>query len=183
MTKKECRKQNLHLRAQIENRKQADEKMQEILFSQPFFKNAKTVMTYLSYRSEPDTLEIVKHLLSKRVRVCAPVCNKNGQMDAYLFSSLSDLTISAMGILEPPTDSLVSPDEIDLILVPGCGFTENGHRLGYGGGYYDRYLPKTCATTCGLCYECLKTDFLADETDVPLDYIITEKRLYSFSVK
>lgn len=183
MTKKERRAENLKLRAQIENRTQLDEKMREILISQPFFKNAKTVMIYLSYRSEPDTFEIVKHLLSKGVRVCAPVCRENGQMDAFAFSSVSDLAPSAMGILEPPTDALVSPEKIDLIIVPGCGFTENGHRLGYGGGYYDRYLPNTRATTCGLLYECLKTDFTADETDVPLDYIITEERLYSFSRK
>ncbi|MBQ7792732.1 MAG: 5-formyltetrahydrofolate cyclo-ligase, partial [Clostridia bacterium] len=85
---------------------------------------------------------------------------------------------SEKGILEPPRQKPVLPEDIDFIIVPGCGFTETGYRLGYGGGFYDRYLPKTNAVTCGFFYEALRTEFIPEETDIPLDIILTEKNIY-----
>ena len=70
--------------------------------------------------------------------------------------------------------------EKGVIIVPGCAFTQNGYRLGYGGGYYDRYLPKTRAFTCGFFYEALKTEFLPEKTDIPLHAVITEEQIYHF---
>lgn len=181
MTKQLYRTRNLKMRAQFEDRALMDNRIQAILFSQPFYQNAKTIMTYLSYRSEPDTLRIVDTMLKEGKTVCAPVCRENGYMDPFLFQSISQLNRSTMGILEPPTTTQIPLAQIDLVLVPACGFNMRGHRLGYGGGYYDRFLPTTKAISCGLCYESLKTEFKEEKEDIPLNYIITEERLYSFS--
>ena len=180
MTKNEIRKKNLKLRYEIENRNCLDEKIQKTLFLQDFFKNAKTVMTYVSYKSEPDTLKIIEKMLSEGKTVCAPVCLGGGIMETYELSSLSELSPSNMGILEPKREKKIAPSDIDLLIVPLCAFNKDGHRIGYGGGYYDRFLSKTDIITVGLCYADLEADFKGENHDKPLKYIITEKGIYSF---
>lgn len=180
MNKQELRKENLKKRRLLTERKEKDLTIAEQFLSLKEYQTAKTVMTYLSYNSEPDTLELTKQMLQDGKTVCAPVCGTSGQMESYAFSDCSVLNRSAMGILEPPKDKLILPKEMDLIIVPGCAFTQNGYRLGYGGGYYDRYLPKTRAFTCGFFYEALKTEFLPEKTDIPLHAVITEEQIYHF---
>lgn len=180
MTKKQLRTEYLKRREQMEERPQADKAIATRLFDAPFYASAKTVMTYLSYKSEPDTLAILARMLADGKTVCAPVCYNGGRMEAFAFEDVGALAPSALGILEPPQQRKIAPAEIDLCLVPGCCFNEKGHRIGYGGGYYDRYLQSFPGITCGLFYDCLKTEFLAEETDIPLHYIITEKRCYTF---
>jgi len=181
MTKEQLRAIYLKRRAQIKQRPQADKEISAQLFDAPFYASAKTVMTYLSYKSEPDTLGIVSRMLADGKTVCAPVCFGNGRMEAYAFEDAGVLMPSSLGILEPPKQRRISPAEIDLNIVPGCCFNGKGYRIGYGGGYYDRYLQNFRGVTCGLFYDCLKTEFLAEKTDIPLHYIITEKRCYAFS--
>lgn len=180
MTKEQLRKTCLALRAHLPQREQADKAIATRLFDAPFYASCKTVMTFLSYKSEPDTFGIVARMLLDGKTVCAPVCYAGGRMDAFAFCDINDLTPSPLGILEPPKDKLILPDEIDLNLVPGCCFNAAGHRIGYGGGYYDRYLKTFKGITCGLFYDCLETEFTAEETDIPLHYIITEKRCLTF---
>jgi len=180
MIKKEIRAEKLHLRAQQKNRTQADEKIRHTLLAQPFYQNAKTVMTYVSYKSEPDTHALIKIMLQDKKIVCAPRVRANGEMDAFLFDDFSALSPSAMHILEPPETCPVAPGDIDLILVPGCAFNDAGHRIGYGGGFYDRFLKKTTAITCGLFYESARAEFVAYAHDIPMQYIITEEGRYSF---
>ncbi len=181
MTKQEIRKESLKKRVELTNRAAMDTAIHRRFLAQDFYQNAKTIMTYLSYKSEPDTHALIKQMLADSKRVCAPVCGEKGQMESFAFSDFALLAPSRMGILEPPKDRLVLPEEIDLIIVPGCAFEEHGFRLGYGGGYYDRYLPKTRAITCGFFYEALKTAFPPEETDVPLHAIITEKNIYHYT--
>lgn len=181
MTKQELRSASLKKRAAIPNRAVLDTKIHQRLLAQDFYAQAKTIMTYLSYKSEPDTHALIEKMLVSGKTLCAPVCSAAGYMESYAFSVFSVLTPSATGILEPPKDRLILPEDIDLILVPGCAFSPQGHRLGYGGGYYDRYLAKTNAITCGLFYEALQAEFLPEKTDVPLHYIMTEQNLYTFT--
>ena len=181
MTKQAIRSAFLKKRAALQGRPSLDQRIHERLLAQDFFLRAKTVMTYLSYKSEPDTLALAEKMLACGKTLCAPVCSADGHMESYAFADFSVLAPSAMGILEPPKKSLVLPEDIDLILVPGCAFTLSGHRLGYGGGYYDRYLTRTQGITCGFFYECLQAEFVPEKTDVPLDYIITEQNIYKFT--
>lgn len=178
MTKQEIRKKHLALRASLKNRHEADKKIVSRFILQEAYQNAKTVMLYLSYKSEPDTWHLAQKVLADGKRLCAPVIKAGGEMDCFIIRDLHNLSLSAMGIYEPFPTEPVQPDEIDVIVVPGCAFSENGFRIGYGGGYYDRYLPKTHAVTYGFFYECLKAEFIPEATDVPLHYIITEQNLY-----
>ncbi len=180
MTKQEIRKRNLKLRAQIKNREELDEKIHKLFLESLFYKNAKTIMIYVSYKSEIDTKRLIVKMQKDTKRLCAPVCYENGEMEAYEFSDIYDLKENNMGILEPECEKKVLPEQIDLIIVPGCAFNESGARVGYGGGFYDRFLTKTTAKACGLFYEALKTDFTPDKTDVPLSMVITEEKIYKF---
>ena len=80
-------------------------------------------------------------MLAARKRLCVPLCTGKGQMEARVIRSLDELRPGHMGILEPPSDAFcVSPETIDFCVVPCLCATPDGARLGYGGGYYDRYL-------------------------------------------
>ena len=134
-------------------------------------------MVYASFRGEVETHALIKNLLKEKKRVVLPLCNSEDcTMTAREISDFSDLKSGAYGILEPDeTMKIIPKNEIDFIIVPGCVFSKNGHRIGYGKGYYDRFLNGICAKTCGLSYNfCLLDEIPHEETDVPLNMIITE---------
>jgi len=177
MTKAEIRKKTLKKRKNVTNRDKKNEKILNALTSQDFYKNAKTVMTYISFGDEVDTHALIKKMLGEKC-VCAPKCITKTEMEARSFSDFSDLSAGAYGILEP-NGKVVT--DFDLIIVPGVAFNKDLHRIGYGAGYYDRFLSENKAVTVGLFYEVQKCDFLKDEYDYPLDYIITEEKIYQRS--
>ena len=159
---------------------QSSEKIIENLYKVTKFNNAKTIMVYVSFRGEVNTLPLIEELLRQNKRICVPLCNsKDCSMTAREIKNFDDLSSGNYGILEPtPSAPEIPANEIDFIIVPGCAFSENGHRIGYGKGYYDRFLKNTKATTCGLCYDFSLAETLPfEETDVPLDLIITQTRI------
>ncbi|MBQ3181148.1 MAG: 5-formyltetrahydrofolate cyclo-ligase [Clostridia bacterium] len=178
MTKQEIRKEKLSIRKNVTERDERNKKILKNLISEDFYKNAKTIMTYVSYKDEVDTIALIKKMLDDKKTLCAPKCISKTEMEARSFSKISDLKPGAYGILEPSGEVI---EDIDLIIVPGVGFSEDLHRIGYGSGYYDRFLKENKAVTAGLFYEVQKCDFLADSCDYPLDYIITEEKVYQRS--
>lgn len=141
---------------------------------------AKCIMTYLSFGGEVDTYALVERLCAMQKTVCAPLCNtSDATMEAYQIGGIASLTKGAYGILEPKPEQLILPEEMDCILVPGCAFGRNFHRIGYGKGYYDRFLPRAKnAVKIGLCYDfSLVENLTADPMDIPVDIIVTEKEV------
>lgn len=138
---------------------------------------ARTVFVYLSYGSEPETHVLIRELLAWGIRVGVPVCDtKTHTMDAVALNAWEDLAPGAYGILEPQGGSVIPPDEIDLILVPGLAFDKEGYRLGYGGGYYDRYLQDFHGVSAGLAFSVCCTDTLPRGTfDLPVSHVLTEE--------
>ena len=132
-------------------------------------------MTYISYNGEVDTRCLIDKMLKDQKTLCAPKCVDTHNIEARKFINESELETGAYGILEP-TGKKIS--DIDLIIVPGVAFNGRLHRIGYGAGYYDRFLKKSNAVTCGLFYEIQRADFLEEQEDISLDYIITEKSIY-----
>ena len=175
MTKAEIRKEILAKRKTVENKNKKDLNIMSKLLTLNAYKNAKRVMVYLSFGGEVDTINLINKMLKDGKNLCAPVCLDKQKMVAKSFNSLIDLKKGAYGILEP-CGKIVNT--VDLILVPGVAFNEERHRIGYGAGYYDRFLKENKARTIGLFYEMQRACFLQDETDVSLDMIITENKIY-----
>lgn len=178
MTKGEIRKETLKKRKNVTERDQKDEKIFKTLINQQFYKSAKSIMTYISYNGEVDTHKLIEKMLLDEKCLYAPKCVSKTEMEARKFEKISDLSVGAYGILEPLGDT---SEDFDLIIVPGVAFNESLHRIGYGAGYYDRFLKGKKAVTVGLFYEIQKCEFESDPYDLSLDYIITEKAIYKRS--
>lgn len=142
-------------------------------------KNFQVIFAYASFRNEPETFSLIGKLLKMGKTVALPKCEAKGQMTMYRVSDVSELRSGAYGILEPPEHTPIAPEQADLVLCPGCAFSVKMERMGYGGGYYDRYLPKCSkAFFAGVCYEFCVTDALpTEENDVKMDCLITEQGL------
>ncbi len=130
------------------------------------------ICIYLPIGSEVDTKEIIKRLDSLEKKLYAPVTNGN---DMYVaeYSEKIDTVIGNFGITEPigkPFDK----EKLDLIIVPLVAFNSSRDRIGYGKGYYDRFIPDN-AITVGIAFSEQEFDFVADKFDKKLDIIVTDK--------
>lgn len=109
--------------------------------AEPAYQKANSVFCYVSIKKEPDTRVLMQKILDDGKRLCVPRCKDDGSMAAVAVRDLAELKTGLFGIPEPPeTASPVSPDEIDLMIVPALAADEHGNRLGKGKGYYDRFL-------------------------------------------
>lgn len=151
----------------------------QVLCSQAFM-GAQTVFVYVSTEQEIGTKTIIDDAFAGGKTVCVPRCSANGVMTARRIASWDDLhTRGAFGILEPDEHTpVIPPAEIDLAIIPSLACDRQGYRLGYGGGYYDRFLPQTAAIKVALCAHNRLVDSLPHEThDVRCQIIVTEKEL------
>lgn len=140
----------------------------------PYLKG-KTVFSYYPCGSEVDVSAV-----NEMANVAYPLIRPEHQMDAWKPLN-HKMIMNRYGIPEPdPAHSLlISKEDIDVIIVPCVGFNEKKQRLGHGGGYYDRYLKDCKALKIAVAYEIQKLDCdLAEENDIPVDLIITEKSAY-----
>ena len=158
------------------------------VLSHPYLQQPRLIASYLSCSGELDTITLNEQLQSKQHQLCLPVISptERGIMDFHRYHSLAELKPNKFNIPEPipSKDSLVSPTELELVVVPLVGFTGKGARLGMGGGYYDRIL-KQISPNClklGLAYDFQRNDEIeSKEWDVPLDEIITPTQHYRFT--
>ncbi|MCE2497318.1 MAG: 5-formyltetrahydrofolate cyclo-ligase [Flavobacteriales bacterium] len=129
----------------------------EHILNQPKVERSNYVFMYLSFRSEVDTWMLAQELLDKGIRLCIPMISGPGEMEARRITDLrSDVELGPMGISSPlASTERVDPRLIDLVLAPGLLFDHKGIRIGYGGGYYDRFLKnvRDQIEIWGLCYD------------------------------
>jgi len=137
-------------------------------------RQARSVMAYLAFRNEP-SLEPLFGLLP-HVRWTIPRIEGN-RLVVHLYDP-NRLVRHRLGMLEPAADlPVVDPAHLDVVLVPGVAFDLTGRRLGFGGGYYDRFLRTTPALRVGIAFDCCVTDALFSvETDQSMDWIVTPTR-------
>ncbi len=108
-----------------------------------------------------------------------PIVRNDQKMEFVSCNPNTVLQKGPYGILEPQEGKVILPTDFDVIIVPMVAFDENLYRLGYGKGYYDRYLKNTNALKIGVAFECQKVcDIIPNQYDVPMDIIITEKKIY-----
>ncbi|WP_367924059.1 5-formyltetrahydrofolate cyclo-ligase [uncultured Ruthenibacterium sp.] len=157
----------------------ASEKICQLLWEMPAYQNAKTVFCFVGTSREIDTRLFLERVLLDQKRLCVPLCTGKGVMEARAIASLQTLCPGAMGILEPPKNALcVPPQEIDVCVVPCLAATRQGQRLGYGGGYYDRFLPHLRANAACIlvCREKMLMSSLPVEShDICFANVVTEK--------
>ncbi|GKV68082.1 hypothetical protein NCCP2716_05800 [Sporosarcina sp. NCCP-2716] len=145
------------------------------------FTNAHSVALTVSRGREVDTRRIIEACWQAGKRVSVPKCIPDTRaMDFYEIASFSQLEMVYLDLLEPITEQTVrtASEELDLIIVPGVAFSPAGFRIGYGGGYYDRFLHDFGGRTVSLAFETqLVEDIPASPHDIPVNKIITEERV------
>ncbi len=149
------------------------------------YRTAELVLCYVSSEKETDTLELIVRALADGKKVACPRCDKNTHtMTFHEISSLNQLKPGAYGIFEPLEElpgAQSGEVQNSICIVPGLAFDRLGGRLGYGGGYYDRFLAGYSGCAIGLCpSDCLSAAILpADKYDLPVDMVITDMEIIS----
>ena len=162
-----------------EQKRKFDSQILRRLISLYQYKTASLILTYVSKDIEVDTIMLIEKALSDGKRVAAPKCVAGTRkMDFYYINSLDDLEKSTFGVLEPIVDRCEKVVDFSngFCIVPGMSFDVRGFRLGYGKGYYDRFLSDFSGNTAGLCYsECVKWSLPSGKYDRAVDVLVTER--------
>lgn len=137
------------------------------------YQAAKTIYGYLPYNQEVRTVPMLRRALEEGKRVAVPKVYGDDMKFIYL-DDLSQVAKGYAGIPEPVADGPVAQDETALVLMPGLAFDRAGHRIGYGGGFYDKFLAREPHhPTVALCYDFQVMDRLeTEEFDIPVDLVI-----------
>lgn len=182
MSKKEIRENMLRALATVPN-EIFEEKNQQIFhrFTQWLsVHQIKTMAITISHHREIDTYRLIRYAWNHQIQVVVPKCRpKTREMDFYRLNDFRQLEDSFMGLKEPNEEKseLITNEMIDLVVVPGVCFDKNGYRIGYGGGYYDRFLQKYRGLTVSLCLdEQLIPNVSKDDHDIPVQTILTETK-------
>ena len=143
------------------------------------YKQAKTILAFVSKDIEVDTTEIIKKAFSDNKTVAVPLCNTEEKlMDYYIINSFDDLEKGSYGLLEPIKDRCekVTDFSSSICMVPGLVYDQCGYRLGFGKGYYDGFLTDYHGVTVGVCYSrCIEQELPRGFYDKPIDLVITDR--------
>lgn len=183
-TKNSIRKEKLLLRGHLsqEERKCKDDAICKKVLELSCVNDADTVLCYASYQSEVSTDMLIRSFLQTKKRIFLPRVNGE-EMDFYQIEKMQDLVEGYRGIPEPSKDCTVTyiPDKTEkaVMIMPGCAFSRKGFRIGYGKGYYDRYLDKyDMVERVALCYSLqLSEDIEPDVHDRKATCLITEDEI------
>lgn len=158
-----------------------DKKIKNKLLNLFIMRDAETVLTYVSTDIEVDTKSLLEELFKSKKRVAVPKCeNNDGDMAFYLINSFDDLESGYCGVLEPIPQKceMLTEFENSVCIVPAFLFDKKGYRLGYGKGYYDRFLAGYTGISVGICYDGNITDSLFHgKFDRPVNMIVTDKQI------
>ena len=159
----------------IEEIEAASQRLTERFFETDAYKTARSIYAYLPYNQEIRTWNIVKRALEDGKQVAVPKCYDDVMKFLWIYD-LDHIAPGAFNIPEPIADEPEADDDSALILMPGLAFDPQGHRLGYGGGFYDRYLAEHHDhTLVALCYDFQLFDHLETEAhDIPVDLVIAD---------
>lgn len=163
-------------------RQEDNERICASLLESPQYRAARTILLYTAVRGEVDLTAFACGAERDGKRLCYPVCFPEHRMDALHPWDKDAWERGQYGIPAPvrQRSDLIAPEEIDLVLVPCTRFDAQCRRLGMGGGYYDRYLPRCSrAVTVGVAYECQRAErVICGEWDILPDFFVTEKQWY-----
>ncbi len=181
--KKELRKKAREMRGSLspEKKLSLDRKIKNRLLNLWAVREAGVVLCYVSTAIEVDTREFITELLNRGKKVAVPRCEGGkSEMNFYYINSLDELSPGSFDVLEPdPQKSvMVGKTQGSICIVPAFMFDKNGFRLGYGKGYYDRYLSRYDGSTIGVCYsENLQNELYHGKYDRAVDLVVTDREI------
>lgn len=180
--KNELRRKYRELRKSIDNKNQKDFDICLNFLNSDLYKNSKQILCFSSLDGEISTDLIISQTLKDGKALALPACTDGcGNMRFYKVKSIDELISGYFGIKEPDTEKcpLICDFSSSVCVVPAFCFDKSGFRLGYGKGYYDKFLKKFTSASVGLCYnDFIEEKLPADEYDVPVDYIITQNNIF-----
>lgn len=164
-------------------KRKASKAITDFVLSTEQYRKARTVFCFVGTEKEVDTVAIITDALMQGKRVVVPLVIAKGIMEAKQIFSMDELSVCSYGIMEPDKNApTVAPEEIDLGIIPCMSCSHTGARLGYGGGFYDRYMQRTQFTRMCICYEKLTNEEIPmSYFDLKMDYLITEKGIHKFT--
>ncbi len=183
--KKKLRAEAREMRRSISPDRKAslDRKIKNKLLNLWSVREAEAVLCYVSTDIEVDTREFISALLQMGKRVAVPRCEgEKSNMNFYYINSLDELSSGSFGVDEPdPSKHIIIGDTRNCVcIVPAFMFDKQGYRLGYGKGYYDRYLSRYKGSTIGICYaDNLVEELFHGKYDRSVDMVVTEKDIIS----
>jgi len=173
-----------HLSPQIHEFK--SNQIKRKLLIEEIVKQAEIIGITLSSFPEVETWGIIKDLWDQGKGVVVPKCNPSTrEMTFYEITSFDQLEVVYMKLKEPipAVTRKINPSVIDLLIVPGVVFDKSGYRIGFGGGYYDRYLSHYRGITISLAFDCQVIESVpVQQFDLPVKYIVTESKLIQCSM-
>ena len=181
--KSELRQKYRSLRQSMppEIKKQRDEAIADQVRRLWQYNSNEILLIYVSTAIEVDTFRIIRRALEDGKRVAVPRCVPDSrQMDFYYIHSTDELAPDMFGVLEPPAnpERLYSERDGGLCIVPAFSYDWQGYRLGYGKGYYDRFLSRFEGNIVGICYsDCVQRTLPHGRYDRPVELLVTEKFL------
>lgn len=163
-----------------DERAQSDKEIISNVLNLPEYQNARCVFCFVGTIREVDTTAILLNAFSQRKILCVPLCTGKGIMELHQISALNQLHRGTYGILEPDPDTpCVDLSSVELSIIPCVSCDYKGHRLGQGGGYYDRFFSGGTERTVMLCRECLIRERIPCEThDLVFPAVVTELGVY-----
>lgn len=179
MYKEEMRREMLDMRQSMNEHsvKSDSDAITKQLFSLACIANARMVMAYCAIKNEPDMQEFMNAILDAGKRVVLPCVTPKGLV-ASEYTRETKMLRGAYGILQPEEVPVCTTLEPDVVIVPGVVFDLQRCRIGFGVGYYDRYLQNSRAVKIGVCYESQLVDNIeADPHDIRMDLVVTERRI------
>ena len=175
MDKKELRRRIRDLKRAMTEEKivEKSRRLGELFCRSELYRNAKTIYGYLPYNQEVRTVPMLEQALKDGKQVAVPKVYGD-EMKFILMEDLSAVEKGYAGIPEPVADEPVACDEMALVLMPGLAFDPQGHRIGYGGGFYDKFLAKEPNhPTLALCYDFqMLQELETEEFDIPVDQVL-----------
>jgi len=175
MDKKELRKKIREQKRAMSEEQivSASARLGELFLNCPQYKEAKTIYGYLPYNQEVRTVPMLEQAMKDGKRVAVPKCYGDEMRFIYM-DDLSKVEKGYANIPEPIADEPVADDKTALVLMPGMAFTKDGKRMGYGGGFYDKFLAAEPEhPTVALCYAFqMVEDLPTEEYDIPVDCVL-----------
>ena len=173
MNKDMIRNQMISVRKNISNKEKISTKIVDKIINLDIFQNSKVIALYKSMDNEVDTKLLINMFKDKEILLPRVADN---EMEFVRINSNTQYKKSKIGVMEPSGNKYMG--NIDLFIVPGICFDKNGNRLGFGKGYYDRYLKNKNIFKIGICFDRQVIESLPiNDLDIPMDMVITEKRI------